>query len=176
MKKLLPLVFIASTSFTNLSIAADITGLYIGAKSGLLSVDADTTDIKWDDAIPLGLLIGYQVPVEGGDFALEFEMNKADLDVTVYNQKGSLDFQTIALYGAYRSEGNFFYKLKAGFLKEEITGGESVIFNAVSESGTGLSVGFGGGVRLANNITIEAEYTIFEADIGYLSVGANFNF
>lgn len=176
MKKLLLLMLIGSTSFANLSMAADITGLYIGAKSGVLSVDADTADITWDDATPLGLLIGYQVPVEGGDFALEFEMNKADLDVTVSNQKGELDFQTIALYGAYRSEGNFFYKLKAGILKEEITGAESAMFNAFSESDTGLSVGFGGGVRLANNITIEAEYTIIEADVGYLSVGANFNF
>lgn len=176
MKKLLPLVFIASTSFANLSMAADTTGLYIGAKAGVLGIDANTADITWDDAMPVGLLIGYQIPVEGGDFALEFEMNKADLDVTVSNQKGTLDFKTTALYGAYRSEGNFFYKLKAGILKEEITGAESGVFKAFSVSDTGISVGFGGGIRLANNITIEAEYTIIEEDVNYFSVGANFNF
>lgn len=177
MNKLLSLAVIASMSFT--SMAADTTGFYLGAKAGSLVIDDDASS-KADNATSAGFLIGYKVPAEGGDIAVEFEMNKAEVDFVKDGDEAKVDHDTMALYGAYRSEGSFFYKLKLGILKRDLKLDDNSVFRFVdgstSDSDTGLSAGIGGGVRLANNLTIEAEYTLIAEDTNLFSLGVNYNF
>ena len=49
-------------------------------------------------------------------------------------------------------------------------------FNNADVSDTGLSVGAGFGFNLGDVAQLEAEYTIIEQDVSYLSLGLNLRF
>ena len=158
MKKLLPLgLALASLASAPVYAAAGDDGLHVGLKTGLMDVDVGGFDID----SPLGFVVGF----EQGLYGFELEANFAGGDVEGFD----LDFDTFAFYGVFRSEGEVFFKLKAGFLRENVD------VAGFSEDDTGFSVGVGAGARV-DNLSFEAEYTIIEEDVNFLSVGANVHF
>lgn len=172
MKKLLSLALILG-SFASASVIAAEQGVYAGPKASILKIDV----AGYDDAEPLGLVVGYHEDMQLGEirgqYGVEFEMNKGSVDLTVSNVSHELDYKSMALYGVMRSEDPFYYKLKAGLAKEEFS-------NTVNGdlSDIGLAFGVGLGVRFENNVNVEIEYTTINADAetNLLSIGMTFSF
>ena len=107
-------------------------------------------------------------------FSVEFEYLSTSLDVEVSTStmsgSDSLDVDTMAIYGAYRSPGDFYFLGKIGVLSEDVSGpGESA-------SDTGLSYGIGGGATINEMFSVEAEYTILEDDISFFGVTGRYHF
>jgi hypothetical protein len=158
-KRILPIVLaLASTP----ALASESNGLHLGLKTG--SIDIDISGV--DASTPLGFVVGFQK----GTVGVEVELNSADLDINTGYGSASIDYSTSAIYGVLRSQGDTYFKAKAGILKQEM---KSSLIG--TETDSGLSLGLGAGVKLGR-ISLEAEYTILEADANFLSIGANFNF
>lgn len=85
---------------------------------------------------------------------------------------------TLAGYGTYRTSGRVYAKGKLGILYEYLSSSVAGITNPidVNGSGLGLSLGIGGGVKITERLRAELDYTLVEADIGYLSVAALWHF
>jgi len=142
---------------------ADEGQMYVGIKAGSFMVDLDGAD----DPTPFGVQLGYDF---GQNLSLEFEYNTGSADYSVLGTTVDMDVTTMAAYGTFRSEGKGYFLVKLGLIKEEIEASTSLI--SVSEDDTGLSYGFGGGIRLADKFALEAEYTIVEQDVDYLGLTA----
>ena len=158
MKKLLPVVLFLATTHV---FAESSGGVYLGVKTGSLDIDS----AMWDADTPKGVVLGYQK----GSFGAEIEFNTADIDYDFLGIKSSADYKTLALYGVYRSEGDFYFKAKAGVLKQEVK------TSFTTEDDTNASGGVGLGVKMGP-VRLEAEYTIIETDVDFISIGANFSF
>ncbi len=138
-------------------------GVYLGLKTGRMSLDIENEELK----MPIGFQAGYDF---GNGFAVEGEYNKSEIE-SFGDDK--VDFTTMALYGVYRYGDSFYGKLKAGALKEEVK------VSADSNSGTFDDTGFSGGLGIGyrfDYFSLEAEYVIIESDVSYLSFGVNFHF
>ena len=165
MKKIIPLVAAIAMSATSLS--ANATDLfYAGVKTGNMSIDVSA----YDTDTPMGILVGYPL---NENYAIEFEYTDTDFDLKTAGITFDGDMQTYALYGIYRTSGDFYAKLKAGVLKEDISIGTANY--SFEDDDSGLSAGIGAGYR-SGPISIEAEYTIIEQDVDFLSVGLNYHF
>ena len=146
------------------------SGNYIGARIARLNI---SRDLNYSNGTSLGVLFGHNI--EGGDFAVEGEMT-----VPISNADGSeaafgdLSVFTLGVYGAYRSQGDLYFKGRAGILYEYL----NVDFRGLPVEGDamGLSLGLGGGYRISDDLELELEYTVIEADIGMVSFGVNFGF
>jgi outer membrane immunogenic protein len=57
-----------------------------------------------------------------------------------------------------------------------VDGKSSITGNSTSSSDSGLSFGVGAGFDVAPNMMIEAEYTLIEQDVDFISVGLNVKF
>lgn len=144
--------------------------LYIGAKGGVMAV---SDDISFDDATSIGAVLGANIKDSG--LAIEGELTTSVSSAEHKTTDGAeLDIYTIALYGVYRSSGNFYFKGKGGLVYEylNISG---FIFPIEGES-IGLSLGAGGGFRINDTASLEIEYTIIESDIDFISLGIIFEF
>lgn len=151
--KLFSVLFMISASTT---FAEGDGHVYFGLKTGFFSGDITNADID----PPLGFVVGIGQP----RFSIELEILQSELEIEgLYNRSSSHDFNTFALYGAYRSEGEIYFKSRLGVLREEIENVED----------TGLTFGIGGGVEASDAVLLEVEYTIIEADAKLLSVGIN---
>jgi len=152
---------------------ANAEGLYIGAKVGIMDVD----DSAFDEATNGGVLIGYEFERQGSiswGVEAEFTTSLSDGDFEVFGVSGDWDIDTQALYGVAKFGDQFYGKLKAGVLREDISasaGGASA-----NESDTGFSAGLGVGWRATDRIAVEAEYTQIEEDAAFYSAGVNFTF
>lgn len=146
------------------SYAQSFSPWYLGLKFGWMDADAS----GFDDATNVGLYGGYTLHEDvNGNFAIEGEYTRTISDGDIPG--GGWDIDTLAVYGAYRTAGPWFLKLKAGYLDEDINvsaGGSSI-----SGSDSGLSFGAGGGVRLGNKAAFELEYTVIEDDVNFFSIG-----
>jgi len=157
---------------TLLSLSASIahSELYIGAKGGVMSI---SNDIPFDDATSIGILLGANIQNSG--IAIEGELtttvSAADHKT---NSNTELDIYTLAIYGVYRSSGDFYFKGKGGLVYEYLKISGFVL--PLEGEDLGLSLGAGGGFRINDNATLELEYTIIESDIDYISLGINFAF
>ena len=153
------------------SVYAQDPGVYIGVKGGSFRVDV--TEADTNNPTAKGFVLGYNL---GKGPAIEFERNKSDsFNISQYGYYGADgDITTTALYFAYRSEGSVFFKVRGGILKEDVK--LDGYYNNADESDTGLTVGAGFGFNLGDVAQIEAEYTIIEQDVGYLSLGLNLRF
>lgn len=137
---------------------------YLGLKVGWMDADA----ANFDEATNLGLYGGYQLHEDvNGRFAIEGEYTRSISDGDIPG--GGWDIETLALYGAYRTAGPWFLKLKAGYLDEDI--GVSAGGSSIAGSDSGFSFGAGGGVRLGNKASFELEYTVIEEDVDFFSIG-----
>lgn len=151
-----------------------VSGLYLGVKGGAMSISRDIP-FK-NDGILFGVIFGYDIPDSG--FSLEGEFNTTVSKASsTHSSYGDLGATTVAGYGVYRTSGRFYAKGKVGVLYEHLTSSVSGIGITidVAGDGLGLSLGIGGGVKITDRMSAELEYTIIEADIGYASLGFNWD-
>lgn len=99
----------------------------------------------------------------------EFTTTVSKGDAHIFGNRGEWDINTIALYGALRTAGPFYFKAKAGYLSEDV----SISVPGIKASGTdsGFSYGIGAGWRLTGGSRLEVEYTLIESDVNFLSLG-----
>jgi len=148
--------------------AAD--GMYLGGKLGLMDPDVSHAS----EATNLGVLLGYDFPTPGILVpAVEVELTTTVSDGDL-GHWGHWDIDTQAAYGVLKIGDALYAKIKGGLRHEEV----SVSRHGASFDGddTGLSIGFGGGWRIAPNLSLEAEFTRIEQDVDYWSLGANYHF
>ncbi len=165
MKKIIP--FVAAVAMSAACVSANATELfYAGIKSGNMDIDVSA----YDTAAPLGIQLGYSF---NENYAIELEYTDTDFDLKTAGMKFNGDMQTYALYGVYRTSGDVYAKFKAGILNEEVS---IKVANQTADFGDdGFSAGIGAGYR-SGPVSIEAEYTILEQDVDFLSVGLNYHF
>ena len=170
----LVVTFALALSLTSISAAAPQSakdadgGNYFGVKAGILNINRD---LPYNNGVSLGALFGHDFP--GNDFSVEVELtgtvSSADSNSEVF---GELDVWTLGAYGAYRSSGDLYFKAKAGLLYEYLNVQNRAI--AIEGDAIGLSIGVGAGYRITNGASVELEYTVFEQDIDFASLGVNF--
>ncbi|MCK4585060.1 porin family protein [candidate division WOR-3 bacterium] len=173
MKRILILTLIVVFSCVGISSA----GLYVGAKSGLMMLDVPEVS----DIIPIGVLFGYSImPQIGVEGEFNYGIGGGDwepfpgisIDYNIY---------TVAGYGAYRYiiGGVAYVKAKVGVIYENVTAeykvGDIIVMD-LNASDTGLSFGGGIGFKFSEMIMAEAEFTLIEQNVNFISVGLNFNF
>ncbi len=122
-----------------------------------------------------GLQLSYSF---SNTLSFDFEYLTASLDSTIFGADVSTDITTVAGYVTYRSVGDAYWLFKIGILRERVSAsaranGRSA---SASESDIGLSLGLGGGYRVNDQIGIEAEYTIIEADLSFMGVTGRYTF
>lgn len=139
--------------------AEDDAGFAAGLKFGKTLVDIEGAD----DGTTKGITLGYSF---NGNWAVELDVMRGDFEVD--GDSGDLDWT--AIYGAYRSEGSVYFLAKIGAAREEAS------IYGESETDTGASYGIGGGFRVNDTFSLEAEYTIIESDVNFLGIGARFQF
>jgi len=162
MKKLLPLMLAVSTIATTSAMAKDKTSggvdFYLGAKTGYIYTAFDELDPK----IPATFLVG----IQKSGFGLEFEGTFVDMDENSLD----LEYESYALYGTFRTSGKYYAKLRAGYLEETLKS------NTKKWEEEGFSGGILFGIELGDAFTVEAGYTIIQADLKYFSIGGNVHF
>lgn len=166
MKKAAGVFFIVLGLSTGARAESD-AGFYIGLTAG-----SDKIDVQGiDDASGAGLLAGWRF---NNNIALEFSGHASDAEADGILPGCTFEIDTVALYLAARSSGQFFAKGRVGALSETITPRDTCAF-APEGKESGLSAGIGGGVRIGK-AAIELEYTMVEADVNRLSISALYNF
>jgi hypothetical protein len=147
--------------------AEDESGFYLGLTGGkdFISVEG------FDDASGGGLMAGWNF---NRNVAIEFAGHASDSKGDDLLPGCIFEIDTAALYLAGRSDGKFYGKGKIGVLSETIRGRDTCAF-VEEESESGLSFGFGGGLRFGK-AAVELEYTLVEADVRRLSVTMLYNF
>lgn len=145
--------------------------LYYGVKAGLLLPDIG----YMDNAVNVGGFVGAPFArVPAGTFSGEVEATITVIkgNVNIFGNTGHWHDNTLAGYGVFTTNGPMYFKAKAGFIIESV--GMSVGGATGYGSGSGLSFGVGGGMRLRGGQSIELEYTILDSDVSFLSVGYKF--
>ena len=155
------LVFAA---FVALSVAAPVQAAdnlaYFGFKAGLMDADAS----GHANPLNVGALFGYQFFDEPhGSGAVEGEftttLTKGDKD-----GGGKWGVDTLAVYFAYRTAGDVYFKGKAGVANQHISGTDRV------PDGSTFAFGVGVGWKASRKAGIELEGTAFD-DLKFLSFG-----
>jgi opacity protein-like surface antigen len=142
-------------------------GFYIGGSFGNGKINHDA----YNDPSLGGVLLGYDF---GKSFSLEFQTLSGEDNLDISGTAGIYDLSTSALYGTWRSEGEFYTKAKIGFLSETITATTATATATAKDSG--LSIGIGLGFKLNEQIRAEAEYTIIEQDINAFTLSVSYQF
>lgn len=168
MKSLIPFaltsgLILASAMPAVAETSAAESGPYLGAKIGRLDIDAG---YEVDDPAMTGFVLGYNF----GGWAIELERNSGEGSLTEPFGGSSYDFDvdTTAAYFAYRTQGEVYFKVKAGWLEEEIA--FDYENENINESDTGFSAGIGAGFR-GEIFRIELEVTRIEEDAILLGAG-----
>lgn len=162
MKILIPLVLSLGSIAASPVLANDKTSgdvdFYLGAKTGYIYTAFDELDPK----LPATFMLG----IQKSGFGLEFEGTFVDMD----ENNVDLEYESYALYGVYRTPGKYYAKLRAGYLEETL---ES---DSKKWEEDGFSGGIAFGMELGDAFSIEAGYTVIQADLKYFSVGGNVHF
>ncbi len=176
MNKIFLFTLIMVFSFTGTSRA----GMYLGGRTGMMMLDLEDVD----DIIPVGGLFGYSItPLISIEGELNYGIAGGDWD-PMPGVSADFNIWTVAGYGAFRYPlGDAAYlKGKIGILRETVDAETTIdIFGYtytfdLSATDTGLSFGGGGGYKISDNMMIEAEFTIIEQDVNFLSIGLNVGF
>ena len=167
--KILLFISFLGIGFSGSALAAG-SPFYLGLKVGSMMVDVS----EFEDADSVGLVAGYKIyDNASGSVAIEGEYtNSSSADIN--GIPGKWDIDTLAVYLAYRSSGDLYFKGKIGYLDEDISA--SAFGTSISGSDSGLSVGVGGGWKIGTKSALELEYTMIEEDVNFLSLGVNFSF
>jgi len=162
MKILIPLVLSLGSIVAVPAIAGDKTSgdvdFYLGAKTGYIYTAFDELDAK----VPATFMVG----IQKSGFGFEFEGTFVDMDA------GSEDaeYESYAIYGTYRTSGEYYAKIRAGYLEETL---ES---DTQKWEEDGFSGGIVFGLEVSDAFTIEAGYTVIQADLKYFTIGGNVHF
>ena len=144
------------------ALAQDRAGqFYFGPKAGAMVADVSGMDAAFNGGVTAG-------------YALAGAAVEAEITTSLINGDTSLsgvewDITTMALYGAFRTYGNIYAKIRAGILREDITPDDGNF--SASGDDTGLSYSLGAGYRLPNQDRMEIEYTVVEQDVSFISLG-----
>ena len=154
---------------------AQADGAYVGAKLGLVSVDAS----EFDNATNAGIVLGYDFVRSNATFSVEGELTTtlSDGDLSMPGAgKAEWDITTMAIYGVTKLQlsNSAYLKGKLGVLNEDVS--VNTAFGSFSEDDTGMSFGFGLGFKIREMVSLEVEYTIIEDDVDFFSVGSNLSF
>jgi hypothetical protein len=152
--KLLVTIFAINSAFAN----QDEEGLYIGAKISDLSIDLSA----YTDGDTTGLLVGYSFSPTSS-----IELEKNVYDVSLLGIDTEIDI--FAVYYAFRTEGEKYFKYKLGYLNEAISN------SIVSMDDTGFSYGIGGGYNFGD-FNFEFEYIKVEEDVSSTNFNLIYNF
>lgn len=137
---------------------------YFGVTAGLMDVD-----VSGDSPFNAGIRGGFQSPAGWG---VEGEATTSLSDGEFDTGFGSIDYSldTVAAYGTYRTQGDTYFKARAGVLYENVDAGFA------DGNDTGASAGLGVGFALGGNGSVELEYTFIESDVNYWSGSFIFRF
>lgn len=151
---------------------------YFGIEAGLMMPDAS----GYDDALNIGGFIGMPM-VElkpgssgiAGSIAIEGELTLtvADGDVNIGGASGDWDVWTLGGYGVYRSPSanNLYFKGKLGLVYSNVDATVGPLSGSDSE--VDAAIGFGLGIQLGHNSSLEIEYTLLD-DVDFLSFAYRF--
>lgn len=174
----LTVAFVMVLSSAGISNAASEN--FIGVKTGQMTVDVSGAD----NITPIGVIYGRSLDSVLKNLSIEGEFNYGisggDVDTGIAGVTEEINIWTIALYGAYRYpvSDKVYLKGKLGLLYESVEAEASGFGITVSDTATdtGLSLGVGAGFDISDELAVEAEYTLIEEDIDYLSVGLHYRF
>ena len=155
---MLALSKIATTSAMAEDKTSGDVDFYLGAKTGYIYTAFDELDPK----IPATFLVG----IQKSGFGLEFEGTFVDMD----ENSVDLEYESYALYGTFRTSGKYYAKLRAGYLEETLKS------DTKKWDEEGFSGGILFGIELGDAFTVEAGYTVIQADLKYFSIGGNVHF
>ncbi|MDX2321881.1 MAG: hypothetical protein QNK26_14945 [Moritella sp.] len=162
MKNLIPLILSLSAIAVTPVIAKDKTSgdidFYLGAKTGYIYTAFDELDPK----IPATFMLG----IQKSGFGFEFEGTFVDMD----KNNTDLEYESYAIYGTYRTPGKYYARLRAGYLEETLKSN----INKWEEDGFSGGIQFG--MELGDAFSIEAGYTVIQADLKYFTLGGNVHF
>lgn len=145
--------------------AGEESGPYLG-----LTFGTDQTGVAGlDDGSAKGVVLGWRVQKL---LAIEGVIANTSHDMLVPGCTAEND--TIGIYGALRTEGQFYVKGRLGLLSEDIAS-SGTCAGVAAASDTGMSLGAGVGARFGKG-ALEVEYTIIEQDINRLGASLLFNF
>jgi len=187
LKAKLGLVLVLIPVWLCISSPASAQTVYLGLKGGYMFSGVD----GMDESTNIGLLVGYNfgdILFEGtryGSLAAELEGTTTLIegDVTIPQFfDGTWTLNSAALWLAYRTPHFLYAKGKVGL--EYVDLSVDQFGNDFEDSGFGLSWGVGGGWRITESYSLEAEYAYKtnielagdEGDVYFLSLGMNFNF
>lgn len=166
--KIMLSALILGAGFSGAALAED-SPWYVGMQLGQMRVDL--SEFSNTDAV--AAIFGYKL---NNSFAIEGAIGTTgtDGDVTVQGVQGTWSLNTSAVYAAYRSNGNLYFKGKIGYLHEKVNG--SIAGTSLSGSDSGGSYGLGVGWRPGDKLTLELEYTRVEKDVSFVGLGVNFGY
>ena len=150
---------------------------FIGVKTGQMLVDAPGTDDITSIGVIYGRSFDKNLSIEG---EFNYGIAGGDVNTGFAGVTGEVNVWTLAAYGAYRYpvSDKVYLKGKLGLLYESVEAKASGFGITVSDTATdsGLSYGIGAGFDISKELAVEAEYTIIEEDINYLSAGLHYKF
>lgn len=141
---------------------------YLGVKGGMLGISSGAFEA---DGMTTAVVAGYGTH----ELSLEAEVSQARvriIDDFSFSRSTIMDsgrYDTVALFGVYRSSGNVYGKMKVGYRKYWIDTTTQKIID------TDVTAGVGVGKYLGRFI-LEGEYTMFESNVQLFSVGVNYKF
>jgi len=136
----------------------------------------------YTDAQTLSLMLGYEfrrLIGDNGSASVELELITTFDSGGIRDTNADWDADNIALFLAYRTPGDIYFKAKLGGYSSDVeanVNGRS----AGSRSDTSLGYGIGLGFRFRNNANVELEFTGNGSDgvndLSSISLGAHVNF
>lgn len=167
-------LMIGSVLTMAMSGAAFAQGPYVGAKIASMNPD-DSGGVSYDNALNAGIVLGYEfVPEYGLGVEAEFTTTVSDGDFSYLGLSGNWDIDTSAIYAVSRMGDQFYLKVKAGYLHEDVSA--TALGQSASGNDSGFSWGLGGGYKFTQNISAEVEWTKVDSDIDAWSAGLNYSF
>jgi hypothetical protein len=157
--------------------------IYIGAKTGLMDADISGFDSAWAAGVyggynMLGKDAQFSADLKGGTLAIE-----AELDMTVSKggagAAGDWDINSYGVYAAYRQPLSqaFYLKAKFGLAAYKINTSvpPSAAISGDVGGQTSLAMGLGGGWNVGPG-SLELEFTTYESNVLYTSLGFHMSF
>lgn len=152
-----------------------------GLKLGMFMVDSaaaksyeDASSIKVDidNGFGFGLHGDYHIK---NNWYVDVEYTMVSVDAKFksgdWSNTDSLDIDSFAVYGAYRSTGEFYYLGKLGLISETVSAP-----GGYDDSEVGLSFSFGGGYKIQDNLFLEAEFTSIEKNVAFIGLTGRYTF
>lgn len=136
--------------------------MYLGVKTGSMMVDVSTDKNPWN----LALNLGYRLDTRLADLSLAAEVNRTLREGETRHGE-DLEFESEAIYLAYRTPRSLFWSLRGGIAWDK------VIIDGYSSRDDGLLLGAGFGI-VAGKTLIQLEYTSIAGDANFLSLSLEF--